>query len=284
MAREGFVRRICLAVSFLVIYIWTFVTKDLPRFFYIRKKDITGEVLVITGGALGISKNIAQKLALEHGAKVVILDVNEEAGNATTKEIVANGGIAKFFKCDISSVEQLQKVRQGIEVDLELGHVDILICNAAILKFGKLDALSFDDYRKNSDVNILGHIFCVKVFLPMMLARNKGHIVSMGSICSHFGENLGTAYCSAKFACRGFMEALRMELMDDGRSDIETTSIYPYFVRTGFIQELGEPFSTFWNVLSVERVATETIDAILKRRMSHFIPGGLWWLCVVAKG
>ncbi|VDL71284.1 unnamed protein product [Nippostrongylus brasiliensis] len=80
------------------------------------------------------------------------------------------------------------------------------------------------------------------------------------------------------------MEALQMELIAKGLyKNIALTSIYPYFVKTGFIENLEEPFSTFYDVIPVEKCSFEIVDAVLKEKQSHFIPGAIGTLCVYLK-
>ncbi|ETN82988.1 hypothetical protein NECAME_07642 [Necator americanus] len=164
------------------------------------------------------------------------------------------------------------------------GTVNICIVNAAVLKFGEFEDLTYNDYKLNTNVNVLGHIYTIKAFLPEMIAAKRGQIVSIGSICSYYGERYGTAYCSAKFACRGFMEALQMEIIEKGLfNKIILTSIFPYFVKTGFIENLEEPYSTFFDVIPLEKCAREVVEAILKEKQTHFIPGSIGPLCVFLK-
>ncbi|EFO24135.2 hypothetical protein LOAG_04354 [Loa loa] len=124
----------------------------------------------------------------------------------------------------------------------------------------------------------------MRAFLPHMMDRNHGQIVAIGSICSHYGDYLGTAYCTAKFAIRGLMETLQMELYEEKKNGIVLTTIYPYFVDTALISNnMTEPFSTFYDVIPLDKCVEEILDAILKERMYYFIPQSLAFLCNAAK-
>uniref|UniRef100_A0AC35TVZ8 Short-chain dehydrogenase/reductase family 16C member 6 n=1 Tax=Rhabditophanes sp. KR3021 TaxID=114890 RepID=A0AC35TVZ8_9BILA len=276
--------QILMTIAFWFLYMAIFFTKDVPRYFKLRRKDVTGKVIVITGGALGIGQSLAYKFALTHKAKVVIVDINESEGNKTLNHITSSSGIAYFFKCDVSKGSDLLKVAQSIYEHPDLGTVDILLCNAAVLRFGDILNLTEDDYRLNNDINILGYILTVKAFLPQMIQLNKGQVVFMGSICSFYGDSSGTAYCTAKFAVRGLLESIRIELLERGKKGVATTIIHPYFVRTGLITgQIKDPFSTFFDVLTVEECVQLSIDAILKERVEAFIPGSLSLLCYYMK-
>ncbi|VDO21947.1 unnamed protein product [Haemonchus placei] len=292
MGRASFPKRVLMAFAFIFVFLWCVLFKDLPRLLLQRRKKIENQIVVITGGAMGIGKEVAKRLAVQHKAKVCILDVNEKEGLNAVDEISREGGIVRFFRCDVSDPETLKSTADEIRNDPLLGPtenndsgpVNICIANAAVLRLGECLELSEKDYKMNSDVNILGHIYTVKTFLPDMVIAEKGQIVSIGSICSYYGDHYGTAYCAAKFACRGFMEALQMEMIAKGfYNKIVFTSIYPYFVKTGFIEQLNEPYSTFYDVQPVDKCAEEVVDAILKERVSHFIPGGIGFLCLYLK-
>ncbi|XGW25365.1 hypothetical protein V3C99_006639 [Haemonchus contortus] len=284
MGRASFPKRVLMAFAFIFVFLWCVLFKDLPRLLLQRRKKIENQIVVITGGAMGIGKEVAKRLAVQHKAKVCILDVNEKEGLNAVDEISREGGIVRFFRCDVSDPETLKTTADEIRNDPLLGPVNICIANAAVLRLGECLDLSEKDYKMNSDVNILGHIYTVKAFLPDMVIAEKGQIVSIGSICSYYGDHYGTAYCAAKFACRGFMEALQMEMIAKGfYNKIVFTSIYPYFVKTGFIEQLNEPYSTFYDVQPVDKCAEEIVDAILKERVSHFIPGGIGFLCLYLK-
>ncbi|PIO58461.1 oxidoreductase, short chain dehydrogenase/reductase family protein, partial [Teladorsagia circumcincta] len=167
--------------SFLPFFI---LFKDLPRLFLQRRKKIENQVVVITGGAMGIGKEVSKRLAVQQKAKVCILDVNEKEGLNTVNEITNEGGVAHYFRCDVSDHESLQSVKKEIQAHPQL----------AVLRIGECLDMSEKDYKINSDVNILGHIYTVRTFLPEMIAAQRGHIVSVGSICSYYGEHYGTAY------------------------------------------------------------------------------------------
>ncbi|KHJ93415.1 oxidoreductase, short chain dehydrogenase/reductase family protein [Oesophagostomum dentatum] len=233
---------------------------------------------------MGIGKTVSKILAIQEKAKVCILDINEKEGLKTVDEINQEGGVAHFYRCDVSDPQALESIAAEIRNDPKLGTVSICIVNAAVLKFGECLDLSCNDYKTNVNVNLLGHIYTVKAFLPDMVSAQKGQIVSMGSICSYYGERYGSAYCAAKFACRGFMEALQMEIVERGLyNKVVLTSIFPYFVRTGFIESLEEPYSTFYEVIPLQKCADEIVGAILKDKYTHFIPGSIGVLCVYLK-
>ncbi|VDM40767.1 unnamed protein product [Toxocara canis] len=284
MGRESMSKQIYLSVRFLFELAYCLIFRDLPRVLCLKRKSVENQVVVITGGARGVGKGLARKFAIHEHAVVCILDINEAEGCRTAAEINNEGGTAHFFSCDVSDPESLRSCAKNIYSSPDLGRVDILICNAAILRIGQLLALSDNDFRTTMNVNVLGYIFAIKSFLGEMIQRNKGQIVAIASICSHYGENLGSAYCTSKFAIRGLMESLQMELDEMNKTGITITTIYPYFIDTPFLSEKNmEPFSTFYDVIPLDECVEEMTNAILKERLTHFIPWQLAVLCTYFK-
>uniref|UniRef100_A0A0K0F028 Epidermal retinol dehydrogenase 2 (inferred by orthology to a human protein) n=1 Tax=Strongyloides venezuelensis TaxID=75913 RepID=A0A0K0F028_STRVS len=277
---ESVGRQILLSIKFFFVYLFLFLTKDVPRFFYLKRKNVQGQTILITGGAMGIGRRLAEKMAINEKCKVIILDINEKEGLRAKEEITASGGSVYFYKCNVTSSKDLNEVKKDILSNPELGRVDILVCNAAILKIGELKDLTENDYRISNDVNILGYILTTKTFIKEMMEINRGQIVFIGSICSFFGDYCGSAYCTAKFAIRGFLESVRVELIDGGYDNIITTIIHPYFVKTSLVtDQIKDPYSTFFDVISVEECVDSAIDGILKERHEVFIPGRLSFFC-----
>uniref|UniRef100_A0A0N5BGJ9 Short chain dehydrogenase n=1 Tax=Strongyloides papillosus TaxID=174720 RepID=A0A0N5BGJ9_STREA len=277
---ESIWRQILLSIRFFFIYVFLFLTKDVPRFFCLKRKNVEGQTILITGGAMGIGRRLAEKMAINEKCKVIILDVNEKEGLRAKEEITASGGNVYFYKCNVTSSDDLNEVKKEILSNPKLGRIDILVCNAAILKMGELKDLTENDYRISNDVNILGYILTTKTFIKEMMEINRGQIVFIGSICSFFGDYCGSAYCTAKFAIRGFLESVRVELIDGGYDNIITTIIHPYFVKTSLVtNQIKDPYSTFFDVISVEECVDSAIDGILKERFEVFIPGRLSFFC-----
>ncbi|CAI2357437.1 unnamed protein product [Caenorhabditis sp. 36 PRJEB53466] len=246
------------------------IPSDIYRFVNLRQKNVQGQTVVITGGGSGLGRAMALDFA-KRKAKVAIIDVNKEGGLETVKLIAAEGNLAKFWYCDISNVEEMQKTAKEIE-DL-FGDADIVICNAAILSFTSFMEISNELLRKCLDVNIFGTINTIRAFLPKMEARNDGHIVAVCSIAGWAGETMGLSYCTSKFAVRGAMESLQMELRDRGLEGIKTTTLYPYFARTPMILENNmRPTCTWFPFMSIKSCSRRMVDSILKEKVHAFVP------------
>ncbi|VIO99684.1 Uncharacterized protein BM_BM18116 [Brugia malayi] len=250
-----------------------FVAGPLDFWYWIRSslKSVNGRTVVITGGASGIGKRLAELLAIRFGAKVAILDINEHGAQETVDNIVRGGGIAHCWRCDISQVEEVNECAR--QIDLTFGNVDIVVCNAAILYIGGMLDLTTAQLQNSLDVNVMGTINTIRAFLRSMEQRNEGQIVAISSIAGFCGETNGIAYCSTKFAIRGVMQCLQMEMKDKGLNGIRCTTVCPYFTRTPMILNLGmRPTSIWLPFMSVDRCACQIVDAILREKSIAFVP------------
>ncbi|CEF62092.1 Epidermal retinol dehydrogenase 2 [Strongyloides ratti] len=261
-------------IIILIKLIFLYIPKDILRYLSLKQKDVTSNIIVITGGGSGIGKRVAEILALEKGAYVMILDIDKVNGKKTEKEINDKKGHAKFYYCDVRDSIKLNIIANNIEK--EYGKVDIIICNAAILYFALQHQLTDEQIKQAFDVNVHGTLNTIRAFLPSMEKRNEGQIVTICSITGWVGESYGMAYCPTKFAIRGIMETLQMEFDDRNIDGVKTTTIYPYFVRTPMILNKGiRPTSRWIPFMSVNRCSRNVIDAILKEKVHAFVPNYL---------
>ncbi|KAH7729117.1 oxidoreductaseshort chain dehydrogenase/reductase family protein [Aphelenchoides avenae] len=215
--------------------------------------------------------------SIDLGAHVAIIDVDKEKADTAAVSICEKGGVAKAWQCDISDPKAMENC--GEEIRNHFGKVDIVVCNAAILFFAHTLELTNEQVKKAYDVNVLGTLYTIRAFLRGMEERNSGQIVTVSSIAGHFGETYGMAYCPTKFAVRGIMECLQMEMRDRGFDGIKCTTLCPYFVRTPMILGKGmRPTSRLVPFMSINRCAREAVDAILKEKIVAFIPG---WIQVM---
>ncbi|KAK6033749.1 oxidoreductase, short chain dehydrogenase/reductase family protein, partial [Ostertagia ostertagi] len=209
-------------IGILIHLLLVDIPKDIIRWITLNQKNVDKQLIVITGGGSGLGRRMAQILSLEKRARTVILDVNLSGAQETVTSIVSNGGHAYAYQCDISNDEEVQKTAKDIEQ--EHGKVDIVVCNAAVLTFALFKDLTVDQLQHSIAVNILGTINTIRAFIEPMEQRNSGHIVAVSSIAGFSGETFGLAYCPTKFAVRGIMECLQMELRDRGLEGIVCTT------------------------------------------------------------
>ncbi|MBN9606551.1 MAG: SDR family NAD(P)-dependent oxidoreductase [Actinomycetales bacterium] len=189
---------------------------------------VAGSVAVVTGGASGIGRGIAEQL-IARGARVAIADIEAGAVEAAAAEIGAHPLVA-----DVSRLEDVQGVAD--QVLERFGRVDIVVNNAGVGPFARIADLTMDDWRWMIDVNLFGVIHGVHVFLPLLEANpDGGHLVNTSSMSALTPfETLGS-YAVTKFGVHALTEVLQAELASAG-SQVHATLLVPGSVRTGIAQ------------------------------------------------
>jgi NAD(P)-dependent dehydrogenase (short-subunit alcohol dehydrogenase family) len=170
---------------------------------------IRGRVALVTGGARSLGKADALALAAE-GCKVGIVDLNGEGADETAKEIVAAGGTARGYACDIREAAEVARAVAGVEQDL--GAVDICVNNAGfIYTVAQLKDMKDEDWALNLAVNLTGTYHVTKAVFPGMRERRWGRIVVMASIAGLLGGFGQTAYATTKMGVVGFAKSVALE-------------------------------------------------------------------------
>lgn len=237
----------------------------LPR----QTRSVRGDLCVVTGAAQGMGRLTALGLA-RLGAHVAVWDINGEGAEDTAAQARELGVQARAYKVDCSRREDIQRAAEQVKKDM--GEVCILVNNAGVVFVDDLLSLADHEIQKTFDVNILAHFWTVRAFLPSMLERNNGHIVTVASMSGKIGTPFLVNYSSSKFAAVGFSEALQAELRLLGRDGVRTTCLCPYFVNTGFVQN---PKSRFVDVLEPEAVVSRLLSAILAGETLVLIPSSM---------
>lgn len=249
----------------------------------ITQKSLEGEVAVITGAGSGIGRLLAIKLATEHGVTVAVWDLNGKAAAQVTAEIIAQGGKAKAWTCDVTAKSDVYRLAK--EVAAELGPVTILVNNAGMVTGKKL--LESPDHliEKTFAVNAISHVWMLKAFLPAMIEANHGHVISVASQAGQIGVAGLVDYCGSKFAAVGIDESLRMELVKLGCSGVKTTCVCPYFINTGMFDGVQTKFP--WNqllyIMEPEYVVNRMITAVRRDQKTLMLPPATQ-LATVARG
>ena len=171
--------------------------------------DLTDKVAVITGSAGGIGKAIATRFS-EHGARVVVSDIREDAGRQTAEELGA-----AFIPCDITDVEQVDSlVDQAVQ---RFGRLDVMVNNAGINTLRKEDRVTTDRYPVETwhrviDVDLNGTFYCCRRAAQEMIGRKSGCIINVASIAGVVALRLQVGFVAAKAAIIKMTEAMACEL------------------------------------------------------------------------
>jgi NAD(P)-dependent dehydrogenase (short-subunit alcohol dehydrogenase family) len=189
-----------------------------------RLKD---KIAIVTGGANGIGRAIVDLFA-EEGAWVLVVDLEDQAGNTTVAEIRQRGGSAEFCQADVSSTSD---VARAVAIAAErTGHVDILCNNAAYLgQFHGILESTEDEWSKCINVALLGTHYFTKATLPYMIDQRKGSIVNVVSIQAMAGMMTSVAYTATKAALLGYTLSAAY---DYGPQNIRVNSLCPGAIQT----------------------------------------------------
>jgi NAD(P)-dependent dehydrogenase (short-subunit alcohol dehydrogenase family) len=200
--------------------------------------DLSGQVAVITGGGSerGIGRATGTLLA-EHGAKVVLADLNKEALDATVDELKGRGHDVIGVPADVADLSSVQNLaNQAFD---HFGKVDIAFLNAGIGGGGNLFDDEMDSWNRVIAVNFLGVLHGIKAFVPRMIAQGThGHVLATSSGAGTTGTMYtGAGYATTKAAVCSLMECLYGQLRDQG-ADIQATVVFPPLARTNLA---GDP-------------------------------------------
>jgi NAD(P)-dependent dehydrogenase (short-subunit alcohol dehydrogenase family) len=176
---------------------------------------------VVTGASAGVGRATALAFA-EQGCRVALISRDESALESACRDVEAAGGRGLVIVADVADAEALN--RAADRVVAEWSHIDIWVNNAMATIFGRVETISPDEFKRVTEVTYLGQIHGTVAALRHMRARGSGTIVQVGSALAYRSIPLQAAYCGAKFAVRGFTDALRAELLHE-RSPIRLTMV-----------------------------------------------------------
>jgi NAD(P)-dependent dehydrogenase (short-subunit alcohol dehydrogenase family) len=249
---------------------------------------VTGKVAVITGGASGIGRALAEELS-RRGAEVVVADRQAELARSVADAIQAAGGKATSAELDVRSFASMKEL-----VDTTVarcGRLDYFFNNAGIGVAGPIEAYTPADWDDVFDVNLRGVAYGVQAVYPQMIAQGSGHIVNTASVAGLL-PSIGTAsYSTSKVAVVGLSKALRVEAAYHG---IRVSVLCPGAVRTPILsggkygrpkfdivsEELTQQFFESLRPIEPALFAQQAVDAVLRDVAVIVIPGWwkLWWL------
>ena len=191
---------------------------------------LKGKVALITGSAKGIGKGCALVFA-EEGSKVAIVDIDEQAGEKTVKEIERNNGEARFFRADVSDSTQVQSMVS--EVVQAFGQIDIVFNNAGYHVSKNIEATSEDEWNFIINTNLRSVFLCSKYAIPH-LRKTKGCIINMSSMVGLIGQSNAGAYSASKGGIVAMTKGMALDFAGDG---IRVNCICPGWVETPLVED-----------------------------------------------
>ena len=223
-----------------------------------------GARMLLTGAASGLGRRLALGAARRH-ANLVLWDLNQEGLETVAAEIEALGSRTK---CEVVDVSKRDAVYDAAR---RAGAIDVLINNAGVVSGKSLLEIPDEKIERTFAVNTLALFWTVKAFLPGMIERRRGHLVTIASAAGLIGVPKLTDYGASKWAAVGFDESLRMELRKQAPA-IRTTVVCPYYLRTGLFEGAKSRFPALLPILSEETASERILRAIERDRMKLVMP------------
>jgi NADP-dependent 3-hydroxy acid dehydrogenase YdfG len=236
-------------------------------------EGFAGKVAVVTGAGSGIGQALAIELA-RSGAKLAISDINTDGLASTEERLKAIGAPVKADRLDVTEREAFEVYADAVAE--HFGTVNQIYNNAGIAFAGDIEATQFKDFEKVMDVDFWGVVNGTKVFMPHVIASGDGHIINVSSVFGLFSVPGQAAYNAAKFAVRGFTEALRQEMAVAGHP-VKVTTVHPGGIRTNIVRnsttvdgidkdELARSFDKKLARTSPEKAAQTILDGVRKNK------------------
>ncbi len=236
-------------------------------------EGFAGKIAAVTGAGSGIGQALAIELA-RSGASVAISDVDTEGLAATEERLKAIGAPVKADRLDVTEREAFELYADAVKA--HFGKVNQIYNNAGIAFAGDIEVSQFKDIERVMDVDFWGVVNGTKVFLPHLIESGDGHVINISSVFGLFSVPGQAAYNAAKFAVRGFTEALRQEMMVAGHP-VKVTTVHPGGIKTNIVrnmtavdsvdkEQLTESFDKKLARTSPEKAARIILDGVRKNR------------------
>ena len=271
-------------------------------------QDFGGKVVAITGAGSGIGRALAVDLA-GRGAHLALCDI-DAAGIAETVAMCQGSG-SKVTSTLVDVADRTAVFAWADEVVAEHGRVNMIVNNAGVAVGATVEHGSYDDMEWLMGINFWGVVHGTKAFLPHLKASGDGHVVNISSVFGLVSIPTQSAYNAAKFAVRGFSDALRIELEIE-RADVSVTTIHPGGIKTNIarnarvdpsVADVGGDATTFVDEFdklartTPERAARQILTAVERNRRRALIgrdaivfdlmsrlPAGLYQRLLIADG
>ena len=236
--------------------------------------DLHQAVTLITGATGGFGKELTRQLLMA-GSRLILTDLDQTTLTTWAEAVqheVSAGEILACIPANLADPAGSAALYQLVnEIDLP---VDILINNAGIALFGRMDEVPAEEWEQLMEVNLLTPMRLSALFAADMIARHKGHIVNISSLAGRCGQAGIAHYAASKFGLRGFSEVLFDEVKP---YNVQVTAVYPYFSRTPILRSpaygsLAQGYQGFPNHLATDpaQVMAATIQGIVQNKLHVF--------------
>lgn len=224
--------------------------------------------VLVTGAGSGMGRRIAVS-AGRIGADVVLWDIDRDGLDQTLADMQSAFRLPHAY---VLSVADRKAVRETAkEVEREVGPIDVVVSSAGVVSGETLVDLSEEKIERTFAVNTLALYWVAKAFLPGMIARNSGHLVTIASASGLIGVAKLSDYSASKWAAIAFDESLRAELAQSAPG-VRTTVVCPYYVNTGMFTGVKSRFPWLLPILEEEYVVDRILHAVERNRRRLYLP------------
>ncbi len=196
-------------------------------------KDFTGRVAAITGAGSGIGRALAENLNAQ-GAHLALSDVDEAGLAETVRRCRRSGTTTTSQRVDVADRAAVEAWADQVVADH--GRVNLIFNNAGVALGATVESMSYEDFEWLMGINFWGVVYGTKAFLPHLKASGEGHVVNVSSVFGLVSIPTQSAYNAAKFAVRGFTDALRIELEIEP-CGVSATTVHPGGIATNIAKD-----------------------------------------------
>ncbi len=247
--------------------------------------NVSGKVVVVTGGGNGIGRELVLQL-LREGASVAAVDIDEKGLKETEKHSGEFSGNLSIHKVDLSDQEAVHALSNKVQEIHK--HVDAIINNAGIIQpFVHVNDLDYDRINLVMDVNFYGTLYMVKAFLPYLLKRPEAHITNVSSMGAYVPVPGQSIYGASKAAVKLMTEGLHSELKN---TNVGVTIVFPGAVGTDIMKHSGAEGSRTpkegekeYKVLSADKAASLILKAMRKKKYRATVGGDARFMDILSR-
>jgi len=236
--------------------------------------ELNNAVVLLTGATGGFGKELTSQL-LQAGSHLILSDINQTSLDEYAAKVSNEKTTGKILACIESDLSNSEGCNALFEQVKKLNTpIDILINNAGIGLFGRMDEVPADKWERLMQVNLMTPMRLSSLFMAEMIERSTGHIVNISSLAGWIAPGGMAHYSCSKFGLRGFSEGLFNEVK---QYNVKVTAVYPFFSKTPILQSerfgtLAEGKTGFPEDKATDpaKVMAKTIQAITNNKLHVF--------------
>jgi len=240
-------------------------------------KRFTGNVAAITGAGSGIGRALALELA-GRGTRLALSDVENDRVAETAALCEKAGAETRAYEVNVANRQAV--LDHAEEVAADFGGVNLVVNNAGVALSANIEEMRWEDLDWVMNIDFWGVVHGTKAFLPHLIASGDGHVVNVSSVFGFVGVPTQSAYNSAKFAVRGFTEALRQEMLI-ARHPVKVSCVHPGGIKTNIARDARGVSNREKAASDFERIArttpeqaAKTIARGIERNKARILIGG----------